>query len=134
MELIVKGQADATVSSLLVARFLLARQYRERLRITNTVGDQPARIALATAPQARAAMLNKALLSIAPQQMDELVERWSHDVVVEESWLRHRREIVLGFAAAAGCWCWHGLDRFSAPAVTSASAMVASVAASQGGG
>jgi two-component system sensor histidine kinase EvgS len=54
MELIVKGQADATVSSLLVARFLLARQYRERLRITNTVGDQPARIALATAPQATA--------------------------------------------------------------------------------
>jgi hypothetical protein len=66
--------------------------------------------------------------------MDELVERWSHDVVVEESWVRHRREIVLGFAAAAGLLVLAGLDRFSAPAVTSASAMVASVAASQGGG
>ncbi|AVX88565.1 hybrid sensor histidine kinase/response regulator [Pseudomonas koreensis] len=119
MELIVKDQADATVSSLLVARFLLARQYRERLRITNTVGDQPARIALATAPQATAlhTMLNKALLSIAPQQMDELVERWSHDVVVEESyWVRHRREIVLGFAAAAGllvlALAWIGFQRW----------------------
>ncbi|WP_131670074.1 transporter substrate-binding domain-containing protein [Pseudomonas parakoreensis] len=118
MELIVKGQADATVSSLLVARFLLARQYRERLRITNTVGDQPARIALATAPQATAlhTLLNKALLSIAPQQMDELVERWSHDVVVEESyWVRHRREIVLGFVAAAGllvlALAWIGFQR-----------------------
>ena len=104
MALIAKGQVDATVSSLLVARFLIARHYRERLRITGTIGDQPARIALATAPQMPAlhSILNKALLSIAPPQMDELVERWSHDVVVEDSyWLRHRREILLGFAGAA---------------------------------
>ncbi|RVD74928.1 transporter substrate-binding domain-containing protein [Pseudomonas koreensis] len=119
MEMIVKGQADATVSSLLVARFLIARQFRERLRITNTVGDQPARIALATAPQATAlhTILNKALLSVAPQQMDELVERWSHDVVVEQSyWLRHRREILLGFAVAAGllvlALAWIGFQRW----------------------
>jgi two-component system sensor histidine kinase EvgS len=104
MALIAKGQVDATVSSLLVARFLIARHYRERLRITGTVGDQPARIALATSPQMPAlhSILNKALLSIAPQQMDELVERWSHDVVVDGSyWLQHRREILLGFAGAA---------------------------------
>ncbi len=104
MALIAKGQVDATVSSLLVARFLIARHYRERLRISGTIGDQPARIALATAPQMPAlhSILNKALLSIAPQQMDELVERWSHDVVVDDSyWLQHRREILLGFAGAA---------------------------------
>ncbi len=105
MALIDRGQVDVTVSSLLVARFLIARQYRDRLRITGIVGDQPARIALATAPQSALlhSILNKALLSIAPQQMDELVERWSHDVVVEDSyWSRHRREILLGFAGAAG--------------------------------
>ncbi|WP_434768349.1 ATP-binding protein [Pseudomonas triticicola] len=104
MALIARGQVDVTVSSLLVARFLIARQYRDRLRITGTVGDQPARLALATAPQSALlhSILNKALLSIAPQQMDELVERWSHDVVVEDSyWLRHRQEILLGFTGAA---------------------------------
>lgn len=104
MAMIAKGQVDITVSSLVVARFLIARHYRDRLRISGTVGDQPARIAMATAPQMSAlhSILNKALLSIAPQQMDELVERWSHDVVVDESyWLRHRHEILLGFAAAA---------------------------------
>ncbi|WP_434711335.1 transporter substrate-binding domain-containing protein [Pseudomonas sp. R1-1] len=104
MAMILKGQVDVTVSSLVVARFLIARHYRERLRITGTVGDQPARIALATAPHLPAlhSILNKALLSIAPQQMDELVERWSHEVVVDDSyWLRHRHEILLGFAAAA---------------------------------
>ncbi|WP_445179026.1 ATP-binding protein [Pseudomonas sp. McL0111] len=104
MALIDKGQADATVSSLLVARYLIARQYRERLRIATTVGDQPARLALATAPQSAAlhSILNKALLSIAPQEMDELVERWSHDAVVDDNyWLRHRQVIIRGFSAAA---------------------------------
>jgi len=118
MALIVNGQAQATISSLLVARYLIARQYRERLHITTTVGDQPARIALATAPQAPAlhTILNKALLSIAPQEMDELIERWSHDVVPEDSyWLRHRREILQGFAVAAGllvlALAWIGFQR-----------------------
>ena len=118
MALIAKGQVDATVSSLLVARYLITRHYRDRLRIYGTVGDQPARIALATSPQATAlhSILNKALLSIAPQQMDELVERWSHDVVVEDSyWLRHRREILLGFAGAASllvlALVWIGFQR-----------------------
>ncbi|NNA54646.1 ATP-binding protein [Pseudomonas koreensis] len=119
MALIANGQADATISSLLVARYLIARQYRERLHITTTVGDQPARIALATAPQAAAlhTIMNKALLSIAPQEMDELIERWSHDVVPEDSyWLRHRREILQGFAAAGGllllALAWIGFQRW----------------------
>jgi two-component system sensor histidine kinase EvgS len=109
-----------------VPRAFAHHQHRWRSTGTHRIGDRTAGHG--------AAHLNKALLSIAPQQMDELVERWSHDVVVEESWVRHRREIVLGFAAAAGLLVLAGLDRFSAPAVTSASAMVASVAASQGGG
>ncbi|MFJ5284162.1 transporter substrate-binding domain-containing protein [Pseudomonas sp. NPDC088429] len=104
MDMIGKGQADATVSSLLVARYLIARHYRERVRIVTTVGDQPARIALATVPQAAElqSILNKALLSIAPQEIDELVGRWSHDMVVDDSyWLRHRGEILRGFIGAA---------------------------------
>lgn len=104
MDMIGKGQADATLSSLLVARYLIARHYRERVRIVTTVGDQPARIALATVPQAAElhSILNKALLSIAPQEIDELVGRWSHDMVVDDSyWLRHRGEILRGFIGAA---------------------------------
>jgi two-component system sensor histidine kinase EvgS len=103
MDRVIKGQADATLSSLIVARYLIARQYRERLRITSTVGDQPARIALATDRGALElhSILNKALLSISPQEMDDLVARWSHDVVLEDSyWLRHRQAILQAFAVA----------------------------------
>jgi len=105
MEAIVSGQADATLSSLMVARYLISRQYRGRTRIVGTVGDQPARIALATAPDAVVlhSILNKALLSIAPKELDDLVERWGRDAVADDSyWQRHRREILLGFAGASG--------------------------------
>jgi two-component system sensor histidine kinase EvgS len=104
MEMVSKGQVEATLSSLVGARYLIARQYRERLRIATTVGDQPARIVMATSPQAPElhSILNKALLSIAPQEMDELVGRWTHDLAVDASyWQRHRTEILLGFVAAA---------------------------------
>ncbi|WP_367256460.1 transporter substrate-binding domain-containing protein [Pseudomonas sp. stari2] len=105
MEAIVSGQADATLSSLMVARYLISRQYRGRTRIVGTVGDQPARIALATAPDAVVlySILNKALLSIAPKELDDLVERWGRDAVADDSyWQRHRREILFGFAGASG--------------------------------
>ncbi len=103
MEWVLKGQADATLSSLIVARYLIARHYPDRLRVSSTVGDQPARIALATDRGALElhSILNKALLSISPQEMDDLVARWSHDVVLDDSyWLRHRQGILQAFAAA----------------------------------
>ncbi|MBK5304621.1 MULTISPECIES: transporter substrate-binding domain-containing protein [Gammaproteobacteria] len=103
MEWVIKGQADATLSSLIVARYLIARHYPDRLRVSSTVGDQPARIALATRRGALElhSILNKALLSISPQEMDDLVARWSHDVVLDDSyWLRHRQGILQAFAVA----------------------------------
>ncbi|PCR94817.1 hybrid sensor histidine kinase/response regulator [Pseudomonas fluorescens] len=112
------GQADATLSSLLVARYQIDHQYRDRLRIVSTLGDQPARIAMATAleaPQLQS-ILNKALLSIAPQEMDDLVARWSRNVVLQDSyWQRHREQILRGFAVAAGLLLlalgWIGFQR-----------------------
>ncbi|MGH8335078.1 MAG: transporter substrate-binding domain-containing protein, partial [Pseudomonas sp.] len=103
LELVMKGQADGALSSLFMTRYLIARHYRERLRITGAVGDEPARIALATDRAALElhSILNKALLSISPQEMDELLARWSNDVVVDDSyWLRLRQGILQAFAAA----------------------------------
>ncbi|QIA02633.1 ATP-binding protein [Pseudomonas fluorescens] len=112
------GKADATLSSLLVARYQIDHQYRDRLRIVSTLGDQPARVAMATAldaPQLQS-ILNKALLSIAPQEIDALVARWSRNVVLQDSyWQRHREQILRGFAVAAGLLLlalgWIGFQR-----------------------
>ncbi|AXJ04255.1 hybrid sensor histidine kinase/response regulator [Pseudomonas fluorescens] len=112
------GKADATLSSLLVARYQIDHQYRDRLRIVSTLGDQPARVAMVTAldsPQLQS-ILNKALLSIAPQEIDGLVARWSRNVVLQDSyWQRHREQILRGFAVAAGLLLlalgWIGFQR-----------------------
>ncbi|MCH4900768.1 transporter substrate-binding domain-containing protein [Pseudomonas sp. B707] len=112
------GKADATLSSLLVARYQIDHQYRDRLRIVSTLGDLPARVAMATsleAPQLQS-ILNKALLSIAPQEIDGLVARWSRNVVLQDSyWQRHQTQILRGFAVAAGLLLlalgWIGFQR-----------------------
>lgn len=103
LESVAKGQADAALSSLFMTRYLIARYYQGRLRISSTVGDEPARISMATGRDESVlnSILNKALLSISPEEMDDLVARWSSDAVVDDSyWLRHRQAILQGFAAA----------------------------------
>ena len=104
LELVMNGQADAAVSSLFVTRYLIARYYQGRLRISSTVGDEPARIAMATEHGALElqSILNKALLSISPEEMDGLVARWGNELVMDDSyWLRHRPAILQAFAVAA---------------------------------
>nr|BFE95525.1 hypothetical protein GCM10020185_60610 [Pseudomonas brassicacearum subsp. brassicacearum] len=47
-------------------------------------------------------ILDKALLSISPEEMDELTNRWRSEVVIDDSyWLRNRTTILQGFTVAA---------------------------------
>lgn len=104
MELVVSGTADATVNALIIARYIIAQHYRDRLRITSTVGSQPARVAFGVGRGQLElySILDKALLSITPQEMDELTNHWRSEVVIDDSyWLRHRNTIIQGFAVAA---------------------------------
>jgi two-component system sensor histidine kinase EvgS len=104
MAMVANGQADAAVNSLITARYMISRQYRDRLRITSTVGTQSARVAFATARGSLElySILDKALLSIPPEEMDEVTNRWRSEVVVDDSyWLRNRSAIIQGFALAA---------------------------------
>ena len=105
MELVAKGQADAALSSLVIARYLISQRYQNRLHITSTIGTEPARFTFATNRGSLElySILNKALLSIPPEEMDELTNRWRNEPAVEDSyWLRHRAMIIKGFASAAG--------------------------------
>jgi two-component system sensor histidine kinase EvgS len=103
MEMVALGKADGAINSLVSARYLISRQYRDTLQVTSTVGTQPARIALATNRGALElySILDKALLSISPEEMDELTNRWRSEVVVDDSyWLRNRGMIIQGFVIA----------------------------------
>ena len=104
MAMVAKGEADAAVNSLISARYMIARYYRDRLRITSTVGSEPARITFGVnrSQLELYSILDKALLSITPQEMDEMIAQWRSDVIIENSyWLRHRNVIIQGFGLAA---------------------------------
>jgi two-component system sensor histidine kinase EvgS len=103
MEMVAEGKADGSINSLISARYLISRQYRDRLQVSSTVGTDPARSTLATTREATElhSILDKALLSIAPEEIEELTLPWRNDLMVEQSyWLRHRQAIFQGFAAA----------------------------------
>ena len=101
--LVAKGSVDATVSTLVSARYLIARSY-PKLKITATVGARSAQLAFAVdhrSPELLS-ILNKSLLSISPEEMDELTNRWRRPVVLDDSyWSKHRSTILQGFALAA---------------------------------
>jgi two-component system sensor histidine kinase EvgS len=103
MEMVAQGKAQGGINSLISARYLISRQYRDRLQVTSTVGTDPARSTLATSREAAElhSILDKALLSIPPEEIDELTQPWRYDSMVEQSyWLRHRQAIVQAFALA----------------------------------
>ncbi|VVO48211.1 transporter substrate-binding domain-containing protein [Pseudomonas fluorescens] len=105
MELVANGKVDAAVHSLLGARYLISRLYRDRLQITSTVGEEPALISFATRRGSRElySIMDKALLSISPEEMGELTNRWRSDVVIgNRYWLRNRSAIIQGFSVAGG--------------------------------
>ncbi|MCM2461159.1 transporter substrate-binding domain-containing protein [Pseudomonas sp. CG7] len=104
MAMVAAGTADAAINPLISARYMISRQYRDTLQVTSTVGTLPAYVALATNPDALAlhSILDKALLSISPEEMDELTNRWRSEVVIDNSnWLRNRTTILRGFTVAA---------------------------------
>ncbi|WP_322615352.1 transporter substrate-binding domain-containing protein [Pseudomonas sp. BIC9C] len=103
MEMVAQGKVQGGINSLISARYLISRQYRDRLQVTSTVGTHPARSTLATSREATElhSILDKALLSIPPEEIDELTQPWRYDSMVEQSyWLRHRQAIVQAFAVA----------------------------------
>ena len=102
--MLAKGSVEACVSTLVSARYLIARNYPDQLKISATVGARAAQLAFAvdhTSP-ILLSILNKSLLSISPEEMDELTNRWRSPVVLDDSyWSKHRAAILQGFALAA---------------------------------
>ncbi|MGY2291483.1 transporter substrate-binding domain-containing protein [Pseudomonas sp. SDO528_S397] len=104
LALVADGGAEAAINSLISARYMIARQYRDRLRVTSTVGTEPARVTFGVnrSQLELYSILEKALLAITPQEMDELTNHWRSEVLIQNSyWARHRTAIIQGFSLAA---------------------------------
>jgi two-component system sensor histidine kinase EvgS len=103
MEMVAKGDSDAGINSLLSSNYMISRQYRGKLQITSTVGVEPARFAFVTnrGDLELYSILEKALLNISPEEMNELISRWRSEIVLEDGfWVRNRASIAQGFLVA----------------------------------
>lgn len=95
--MVTNGEVDGAINPLATAKYLINQQSPAKLQIDSTVGVEAARISFAVGRGELElySILSKALTSIAPEEMDDLSNRWRSAVVLDNRyWVRHRDTIV----------------------------------------
>lgn len=100
--LLSSSAVDAAVSTLIDANHALASD--PDLVIRNTVGTEPASFAMASASNAQplAAILDKALLSISPEELGVIYNRWSGLTAKDDAYWRQMRQLALQITLGIG--------------------------------
>jgi two-component system sensor histidine kinase EvgS len=103
VEMVADGQAEGAVSSLITANYFISSQlFQNSLQISTTLGTEQATFSLATARHAKElnAILDKALLSIAPEELGIINSRWrGYSTPAHSLWRNYHRlfyQIVIG--------------------------------------
>ena len=118
MEAVANGAADVALSSHINAAYYISHVFKNRLRVASVLDDDPAIAAFAVAadqPQLQA-ILDKALLSIPPEELDQLINRWRTSTLVSDSpWRDYRtlalQVLVLSALLLAGVVFWNSYLR-----------------------
>lgn len=78
LEAVAKGKADVMILPLINANFYVSRLYADKLRIIKSLESDPARFTLAVSASnyPLATILDKALLNIAPEDLQLTVRKW----------------------------------------------------------
>ena len=99
-ELLAEEKVQGAVSTLVIANYLLASGlFQDRLQISATIGTQPAMFSLATARDASelSSILNKALLSLAPDELGIINSRWRGYVPASDSYWHNYHRLFYQF-------------------------------------
>jgi two-component system sensor histidine kinase EvgS len=103
VELLAEGKAEGAVNSLVIANyFISSRLFEHTLQISTTIGTRQAAFSLATGRDAKElnAILNKALLSIAPEELGIINSRWrGYSASSQSTWRNYQQlfyQIVIG--------------------------------------
>lgn len=100
-----RGQVDAAINTLANTEYQIARYYRNRMRISATLGESPAFISFGIPPHSRELqqIIDKVMLSIPPDEMDVIGNLWrpNNMVASENFWREYRVPILTGIAFAA---------------------------------
>ena len=96
-ELLANGKVQGAVNTLVIANYMLnSHLFQDRLQISATIGAQPATFSLATARDATelSSILNKALLSIAPDELGIINSRWRGYIPASDSYWRNYHRLI----------------------------------------
>ncbi|MCS3836987.1 two-component system sensor histidine kinase EvgS [Pseudomonas sp. JAI111] len=102
VEMLAEGQAEGAVNSLVIANyFISSRIFENTLQISTTIGTQQAAFSLATRHDDNElnSILDKALLSITPEELGIINSRWRGYSSVSQTWRNYHRvfyQIVIG--------------------------------------
>ncbi|CAK16484.1 transporter substrate-binding domain-containing protein [Pseudomonas entomophila] len=102
MALLGSGAVDAVIATLIDANHMVATG--SDLVIRSTVGTEPATFSMATTAQASelASILDKALLSISPEELGVINSRWRDHGVRDDTYWRHYRKIIMQVVGVIG--------------------------------
>ncbi len=104
-ELLVKGEVEGAVNTLVVANyFLSSRVFQDKTQISFSIGTMPATFALATSRSANelSSILDKALLSIAPDELGVINSRWRGYSVDSDSYWRDYHQLIARIIIGTG--------------------------------
>ncbi|KAF1008114.1 MAG: Virulence sensor protein BvgS [Pseudomonas fluorescens] len=104
-ELLAQGQVDGAVNSLVIANYLLSSQvFQDKLQISSSIGTLPATFALATSRRASelGSILDKALLSIAPDELGVINSRWRGYTAASDSYWRNYHRLIAQIIIGTG--------------------------------
>ncbi|MGE8187136.1 transporter substrate-binding domain-containing protein [Pseudomonas sp. NPDC086278] len=106
VELLDDGHAEGSVNSLVVANYFISSQvFEHTLQISTTIGTKQAAFSLATGRNAKelGTILDKALLSISPEELGIINSRWrGYSSATQNTWRNYHRlfyQIVFGVGA-----------------------------------
>ena len=114
LEAVANGKADVALMSHTAAQYYLTHVFKDRLRIVGLQDEAPVVAAFAVTPDKMRlqSILEKALISIPPDELDQLVNRWRTSTLVSDSeWANYRsltlQVLILSSLLLAGAVFWN---------------------------
>ena len=104
-ELLLQGHVEGAVNTLVVANYLLSSQmFQDKLQISFSIGTIPATFGLATSRSATelSSILDKALLSIAPDELGVINSRWRGYTAAADSYWRDYHQLIARIVIGTG--------------------------------
>ncbi|MGY2401598.1 transporter substrate-binding domain-containing protein [Pseudomonas sp. SDO5271_S396] len=104
-ELLAQGHVDGAVNSLVIANYFLSSALlQDKLQISTSIGTLPAMLSLATSRRATelGSILNKALLSIAPDELGVINSRWRGYTADSDSYWRNYHHLIAQIVVGTG--------------------------------